>query len=179
MPRLISLRPGALVSGVDLAAVSWRLAFGAMAWDDVGCFGLIYIPLPLPVEPVIRDYDVYSRPLQQLVVADPAYVQLGLARIPVAFASGPDGIAGMAKVAVAANDSETAIVCRTRVTEALNLFRNGPKVQEGAVASAAARVLTVVDAAWGVRDWIAQGSATRMEWTIGSPDDHARLIGLP
>jgi len=150
-----------------------------MAWDDLGCFGLVYIPLPLPVEPVIREYDPYSRPLQQLAAADPAYVQLGLARIPVPFATGPDGIAGMAKVATAANASETQTVCQTRVTEALNLFRNGPKIREGDVAGAVARVLTVVNAAWGIREWVAEGSSVRTVWEIGNPEDHARLVGLP
>ncbi len=172
MPRLMALRPGAIAIVVDLSYFAYRLEFASTTWDATPCFSLVYSYPASPVGTYLPpNDDPRTRQLDRWVsFAD--FAKVALVRLPVQFATAP---AEVAKVATAANESESLEVLETRTTEAFRLFLNNARVRKDDVERTAADAVTLAKAAWGIRDWMADGMIEKKRWDmLGSS-----VIGQP
>lgn len=159
--RLISQRPGAL-TGVDLAAPAWRLTIVAGTADGKGALQLVYrFPPSVP-------FTVYNN--QVMGFAD--YSQLIIASAAIEISQGAEDLKRVAAVAL---DGGTRAEDVRRISEAMALFRNLPRLREEAYKACVADATALVESYWNVVEWVTNEERTRQVWKVGD----AQLVGVP
>jgi hypothetical protein len=161
MPRLTSYRGGGLTS-VDLGGGWWRLQVAAVPSARGAGLGLVY-RYP-PAMPIVANGGSW------LATSD--FAQLALAVADVDLAAGVADLKPIADVAIAAGDRDKDVA---RVTEALNLFRNLPRVKEETMEVITRDVVAVVDGYWKLVAWHRAGCGDRIEVMVAD----AVIVGTP
>ena len=172
MPRLLSLRPGAVITGVDLTHTAWRLMFAATLNEGIGWMTLAYAWPPTPSAAMGDTTRIRSRCGQGPRKYLP---QVTLLSTPIHFAMGVDGTAALQRAAGAMNAGESLDNAAIRGAEALRLFLNGNRIKEADVTAAGEKLRALVTIGWAVRDWASQGMVERNLWDL----DGSRLVALP
>lgn len=163
MPRLTSQRPGALTSW-DLGTGHWRLVVVAVpgARSPALALALRYPPNP-PL--------VFSPTGAVIGLAD--HAQLVIATAPIEIAQAPGEVEPVARVALAGGSLEADIA---RTTEAMNLFKNNPRLRDETFQACLRDALAVIDGYWKIASWV-QLPPGRERLEIACAD--ARLILEP
>jgi hypothetical protein len=161
MPRLSSYRGGGLTS-VDLGGSWWRLLIAAVPSPRGAGLGLVF-RYP-PAMPIVASGNSW--------ISTAEYAQLALAVADVDLAEGVADLKPVAEVAIASGDRDKDVA---RVTEALNLFRNLPRVKEETMESITKDVVAVVDGYWKLINWHRAGCGERLEVVLAD----AVVVGSP
>jgi hypothetical protein len=164
MPRLTSYRGGGITS-CDLGSNWWRLQIAAVPSGGRAGFALVY-RYP-PASPLIAT----GNPTQPWISAT-EYAQLALAVADVDFAGEVADLKPVADVSIISGDREKDVA---RVSEAMNLFRNLPRLKDEALALALRDVVAVIDGYWAINRWHRAGCVERLEVTVAD----AVLVGAP
>jgi hypothetical protein len=161
MPRLASYRGGGFTS-VDLGGSWWRLQLAAVPSTRSAGLGLVFrYPPAMPIAANAGQW-----------VAMAEYAQLALAVADIALAESVDDLKPLAAVAIASGDRDKDVA---RATEALNLFRNLPRVKEETMDMITKEVIAVVDGYWQLQRWHRGGCVDRLEVVVAD----AVIVGTP
>lgn len=161
MPRIIACQPDG-VAVADLGGIG-RLGLAGASWQGSPAFALSWSYPPSPA--------VVVGPQGQLVSMAP-YSQLSLVRCAVSVAQTTEEIS---KVAAAAMQGGSAEEAERRTQEAMELFKNLPRIRHEVLAACTTDVQAVLHLYWAVRGWLAEGFTEKK--TV-SACDHT-LVLLP
>jgi hypothetical protein len=151
------------MTSCDLGGGWWRLQIAAVPSGGRAGFALVYrYPSATPLMSDGRG--------GWLVSSD--YAQLALAVADVDFAEKVEDLKPVTDVAIISGDRDKDIA---RTTEAMNLFRNLPRLKEEALALALRDISAVIDGYWAINHWHREGCKHRIEVTVAD----AVLVGVP
>lgn len=162
MPRITSMRPGALTS-CDLGAGHWRLVVVAVPNARAPALALALRYPPNPPITFMPNGAAFG-------LAE--HAQLVIATAPIEIATAVDEVKPIAQVALAGGSLEADTA---RTTEAMNFFKNNPRMREETFQACLRDALAVVDGYWKVATWVLNTERTRTE--VACAD--ARLILEP
>ncbi len=140
MPRLTSVRPGSMTS-CDLGHGHWRLAISAVPVGPKAGLGLV-IRYP-PPQPFLLPVGGQPIPL-----GDSAQWVFATATIDVA-----ESPQELIPVAQAALERGSLDADKERTTEAMNLFRNKPRLREETFQACMRDTLALIEGYWSLVTW--------------------------
>lgn len=138
--RLVAGRPDDTVV-VDLSSGVYRAHIGVGAWHKIPCLTLALGYPPNPAAVVVNG--TLASLSSTAVVA--------LARVPLDFAQSTEEVHRVAESAVSLGSQEGDV---QRVKEAMNLFRNLPRIRLESLDAATAEAERLVIAYWALRTWM-------------------------
>lgn len=159
--RLLSQRPGALAS-VDLAAPAWRLLIIAGDVGGKGALQLVYRMPPAVPFTVSATAVLGFAEYHQLIVAS-THIEIA------------QGVEDLKRVAAVALDGGTRADDVRRVSEAMALFRNLPRLREETYKACLADAVTLVEGYWNLVEWVLSDDRARVTWKLGD----AQLVAVP
>lgn len=150
---MISVRPGSATS-CDLSQGHWRLVVVQAAAGGRGGLALaLRYPSAMPLL-----FDPSGRPM---AVAEFQQYVLAIASIEIA-----DNAEDLRKVAEVALERGAHEADLERVTEAMSLFKNLPRLREETFQSCLKEARGIVDGYWAIVDWLRNATRTRAELKI-------------
>lgn len=162
MPRLTSVRPGSTTS-CDLGSGHWRIVVDAVSVGGHPGLGLVfrYTPaVPFTITPA-------GAPL---AFGDYAQYVLAATRIEIA-----DNIDELKPVARVALERGTLEEDKARTSEAMNLFKNKPRIREETFQGCVRDAHAVISGYWALVMWFTEAERLRKEFPCGD----ARLVVEP
>lgn len=152
--RIVAGRPDDTVV-VDLSSGVYRAYIGAGTWHKTPCLTLALGYPPSPAAVVVNN--TLTSLASMAVVA--------LARVPLDFAQDIEAASRVSEAAVSMGTQEGDV---QRVKEAMNLFRNLPRIRIEALDAATAEAERLVIAYWALRSWMLKPDAPFSHDVAGS-----------
>jgi hypothetical protein len=161
MPSVVACQPDG-VAVADLRGPG-RMSLAGVTWQGSPAFALAWRYPPNPA--------ALMRP-DGVTVSLASFGVMALIRAPMAVAQHESEVQ---RVAEAAMQGGTVEAANQRLTEAMELFKNLPRVRQEVLASCIADAVTLLQAYWQIREWLAAGCS---EKTTVEACSH-RLVLLP
>jgi hypothetical protein len=159
MPSVVACQPDG-VAVADLRGTG-RISLAGTVWQGAPAFALVWRYPPNPA--------FLQGPQGPISLAP--YSLTSLLRAPMAVAQKDEEVQ---RVAEAAMQGVTATAATVRLAEAMELFKNLPRVRAEVLASCTADAQTILATYWQVRDWLIAGASERRE--IDACDHHLVLL---
>jgi hypothetical protein len=162
VPRLISVRPGSVTS-CDLGVGHWRIGASALPVNGEAALGLVlhYTPAaPFTITP------------QGVPVSFNGYAFHLLAAAAIDIAENVDELKGVADKMLEQGAQEED---HARATEAMNLFKNKPRIREETFQGCLRDTLALIDGYWSLVAWITSDPRARSTLQIAD----AKLVLEP
>jgi hypothetical protein len=151
MPSVVACQPDG-VAVADLRGTG-RIGLAGVVWQGAPAFALVWRYPPSPA--------FLMGPQGPISLA--AYSLTSLVRAPMAVAQKDEEIQ---RVAEAAMQGRTAEAATTRLAEAMELFKNLPRVRAEVLASCSTDAQAILGAYWQLREWLVAGATERREFDV-------------